>query len=174
MADLIPFFPRTAAGQAAIISALESFVSTVDELNWLTNTAINHMREWSSLAELRGLYCTRYKPRDGRQEYSSLPGFTAADSEAAYHARIAAETAAKLDQWKKEKLLAPPGKFEGFPIPSTGMKLLPKPEADPPKSVREIEADLTARRGPKRSRAEIERATAELQARIDAEKKKQA
>jgi hypothetical protein len=171
MADLIPFFPRTAAGQAAIISALESFVSTVDQLNWLTNTAINHMREWSSLAELRGLFCTRYKPRDGRQEYSSLPGFTAADSEAAYHARIAQETAANLDRWKKEKLLAPPGKFEGFPIPSTAIKLLPPP-ADPPKSIREIEADLTARRGPKRSRAEIELATQELIARIDAEKKK--
>jgi hypothetical protein len=171
MADMIPFFPRTAAAQAAIISALDSFVSTVDELNWLTNTAINHMREWSSLAELRGLFCTRYKPRDGRQEYSSLPGFTAADSEAAYHERIAQEAAANIDRWKKEKLLAPPGKFEGFPIPSTGLKLLP-PASDPPKSIREIEADLTARRGPKRTRAEIELATQELIARIEAEKKK--
>lgn len=166
MAEMIPFFPRTDAAQAMIISAIESFVSTMDELNWLTNSAINHMREWKGLPELRGMFCTRFQPRDGRRESCSLPGFTAADAEAAYLSRMAEETARNIDQWKKEKLLAPPGEMEPFTMPANAIKP-PKP-----RTLAEVEAEVKAKTGPTRSPEEIDRMARELAAEIERRKQR--
>ncbi len=178
MAEMIPFFPQSRSGQLIVIQALENFVSTDEQLAWLTDTAVNHMRKFS-LPELRGLFCTRWKPKDGIREYSTMAGFTAADLEGQYIERQAQETAALIEKWKHEKLLAPPGEVETFVLPpGAGPKLLPKPErvAAPapvdPRPLRVIEAEVLSKIGPPRSPEETARLARELAEAVERRQKK--
>lgn len=189
IAELIPFAPQSRAGQLIVIQELESFVSTDEQLAWLTQTAIRHMRKFS-LPELRGLFCTRWKPKDGVDEYSTTAGFTAADLEGQYIERQAQETVKLIEQWKSEKLLAAPGTVESFE-PGARLKLMPpKPQpipanvaaakiaaaspAQPPKDtrpLREIEAEVLSKIGPPRSPEETARLARELADAVDQRKK---
>ena len=44
---------------------------------------IDRVGEWKGPKELRGIFCTRFKPRDGIEELSQTSGFTPEDSEMA-------------------------------------------------------------------------------------------
>ena len=80
----IAYFPAGAAPQAAIMRALCAFVSGPRELGWLVDTAVNNMREWKGIAELRALYCVRFKPADGTEGSAcTIAGYTPLDCEAA-------------------------------------------------------------------------------------------
>lgn len=84
MAAVIPFFPGDSSGQLVIMREMQKFVSSAHHLRWLVDAAVGVMRKWESLPELRGLYCTRFKPADGREENCSLPGYSPEESEMAY------------------------------------------------------------------------------------------
>ncbi len=77
----IPYFPTDSGAQLAIMVQLELFVSSAHELRWLITAAVAVMRKWEGVPELRGLYCTRFKPADGKEGTCSLPGYTAEESE---------------------------------------------------------------------------------------------
>jgi hypothetical protein len=77
----IPYFPTDSGAQLAIMVQLELFVSSAHELRWLITAAVAVMRKWEGVPELRGLYCTRFKPADGKEVSCSLPGYTAEESE---------------------------------------------------------------------------------------------
>ena len=77
----IPYFPTDSGAQLAVMNQLGRFVSSGNELRWLVDAAIAVMREWKGLPELRGVYCTRFKPADGREEHCSLPGYTPDENE---------------------------------------------------------------------------------------------
>lgn len=85
----IPFFPTAEAAQLVIGKHMLKFVSGPTELRWLVDSAVNAMRKWEGIPELRGLYCTRYKPVDGVEGTCSLAGYSPADNEAAGAAEIA-------------------------------------------------------------------------------------
>jgi hypothetical protein len=93
----IPYFPKERGARLGIMRAMEKFVSGPLELRWLIDTAVGRMRGWSGVAELRGLYCTRFKPKDGIEERSTIPGFTEADSEEAYHLEACERKQRELD-----------------------------------------------------------------------------
>lgn len=79
----IPFFPAEAS--AAIMDAIAKFVDKPERLNWLVDTAVQTMRKWDGVAELRGLYCTRFKPADGIEAPClTTPGYTPEDCETAH------------------------------------------------------------------------------------------
>jgi hypothetical protein len=78
------FFPREEATQAAIMRLLAQMCPSREALLWLVSTYVNRIGKWHGPAELRGVLATRYRPSDGIEAYSSLPGFTPADSEAAW------------------------------------------------------------------------------------------
>ncbi len=82
----IPYYPTSGIAQAAIMREIAKFVDQPDRLRWLVETAVGNMREWTGVPELRGLYCTRYKPADGNEADCTTPGYTANECEAA-HAR---------------------------------------------------------------------------------------
>jgi hypothetical protein len=86
----IPFFPSEEGARIAITTQISRFVGDEKQLRWLVDAALGAMRKWEGLPELRGLFCTRFKPADGVEAYCSLPGYTANDCEAA-HALKAAE-----------------------------------------------------------------------------------
>ena len=85
----IPFFPSNDGAVLEIMRQLENMIgaeivygSTPQQrLDWLVSAAINGMRTWGGIPELRGLLCWRWKPADGIESYSSLPGYSAGDSE---------------------------------------------------------------------------------------------
>lgn len=80
----IPYFPTADAATIAIAIAIGKFVDDVYRLRWLIDTAVSSMREWKGVAEMRGLYCTRFKPADGVEANCTVAGFTPADSEMGY------------------------------------------------------------------------------------------
>lgn len=81
----IPFFPTGVGAKTAVMRSLSSFVRERHHLRWLIDAALNGMREWKGIAELRALYCTRWKPLDGVEGGScSIQGYTPADCEMAH------------------------------------------------------------------------------------------
>src|ERR1043166_7736980 len=101
MQSLIPFFPTESVAIEIIAGEIMKIVEDPEKLQWLTETACIKMPRWGSeyqsgLGELRGLYCWRYRPVDGVEGWSSLPGYRAGDSEAAHMAAIASPEAAGL------------------------------------------------------------------------------
>jgi hypothetical protein len=85
----IPFFP---AGEFAVLEIMRQLEAMIGDeviggfapqqrLDWLVTAAVNVMRRWGGISELRGILCSRWKPADGIEAYSSLPGYSPEDSE---------------------------------------------------------------------------------------------
>src|SRR5215471_7048160 len=97
---LIPYYPRE--NHADVLEEIAAFVDRQDGLEWLIHEAVGTMKRWDGIPELRGLYCTRFKPADGREADCRLPGHTPADIEsenrnALFHAeRKLIEAAAEI------------------------------------------------------------------------------
>ena len=79
--SMLRFFPQGQA-QKAIALYLEQLCGRADRLHWLVSELVNHVGEWPGPAQVRGLFCSRYRPADGIEADCSLPGYTAADGEA--------------------------------------------------------------------------------------------
>jgi hypothetical protein len=80
----LKYFPADEGAREALMKLLDRMVSTPEQLRWLVNTLIDQVGEYPGPAEIRGLFCVRYPPKDGVEVWCSLPGFTAADSERKY------------------------------------------------------------------------------------------
>lgn len=74
----IAFVPTAEEATAIILMSLGNMVATKAQLDWLTYIACNVMGKWS-LAELRGLFCTRFDPADGIRVECTIPGYTPED-----------------------------------------------------------------------------------------------
>lgn len=154
----IPFFPREEGAKFAVMRHLEKFVSGPRELRWLVDAAVGAMRKWEGVAELRGLYCTKFSPADGVESDCSLPGFTPADSEQKFFELESAETTRRIETYRKQKLLAAPG--EVFDAPE-----LPPVKSIPPARI--PAPPVTAIPGtPKRSAEETGRILRDMERRL--------
>jgi hypothetical protein len=99
----LQFFPSDVEGRAAIMRLIERMVGTVEQLQWLCMTMIDRVGTWRGPVELRGVFCTRFKPADGIEASCvDTPGFTAMDSEAAY---IASPEHQKLEGPEAQRLI---------------------------------------------------------------------
>jgi hypothetical protein len=47
-------------------------VETEEQLAWLTERALELYPRWPGIGELRALYCSRYRPKDGIEAYSEI------------------------------------------------------------------------------------------------------
>ena len=105
----IPNFPSTAEGKSLLMRFIWQMVSNEKQLHWLLDEAFPRMRRFS-LPELRGIFCTRFRPADGIEDTAmETPGFMPADIEHRAHQIEAAETDARLARWKSDlKLLGEP------------------------------------------------------------------
>jgi hypothetical protein len=139
----IPFFPKEEYAQRAIMSEIAKFADRPERVDWLASAALRSMREWRGVAELRGMYCTRFKPADGYDEYCSVPGFSANDCEAAYIEGQARETDRKMLEYKREQKLL--GEAPSEPLNVTpAIKSIGAPKVD------RTTADLRERRNRER------------------------
>jgi hypothetical protein len=69
---LMAFFPGDPDTRAALISVLMQLVETEEQLEWLVERALKLYTRWPGVGELRALYCSRFKPRDGVEAYSEI------------------------------------------------------------------------------------------------------
>jgi hypothetical protein len=120
--SVIPFFPAGEVGIDTVQKFIESMVGTTEQLKWLRDTTLNNMRKFS-LPELRGIFCTKYRPADGIEGVGmETPGFMESDLEQAYHDRESRKWEETIAEWKREKLL------EGDtsePVPLPPVKQIP-------------------------------------------------
>lgn len=78
----LAMFPSSPAAREEIMRLIERIVAEHEQLDWLVRTMIDQVGTWHGPAELRAVFCTRFRPADGVEKYSALPGFTAGDIEA--------------------------------------------------------------------------------------------
>jgi len=162
MRQVIPFFPTEELGLEFVQRSIESFVSTQEQLEWLTMTACNTMTRFS-LPEMRKLFCTRYPPADGRDELELSP-------EDVYRLQEGREYERKLAQWKQEAKLLSSGDPKPFEVPADAVKpIAPKPakQAKRGPSVAELEEQLKQQIAEgKRTAEETARLLADLEAQV--------
>ena len=61
----LEFFPTDPGARKQIMRLLDRMVSDTEQLRWLVRTMVDHVGEWHGPTELRGVFCTRYRPKDG-------------------------------------------------------------------------------------------------------------
>ena len=69
---LMAFFPGDPDTRSAMIWALLQFVETEEQLDWLVARALKLYTRWPGVGEIRALYCSRFKPKDGVESYSEI------------------------------------------------------------------------------------------------------
>jgi hypothetical protein len=80
--SMLKYFPGSDIAQQAIMQLLERMVGTREQLSWLVRTMIDRVGEWQGPSEMRGLFCTQFKPADGEESNCTLAGYSPADLEA--------------------------------------------------------------------------------------------
>jgi hypothetical protein len=64
--SLIKQFPSGEDQQQALAEYIVKFAETDEQLDWLGERAVDLCREWPGAIELRGIFCSRFKPKDGK------------------------------------------------------------------------------------------------------------
>lgn len=67
---LMAFFPGDPDIRAALVSVFMEMVDTDEQAAWLAARALQLYSRWPGVAEIRALYCSRWKPKDGVETYS--------------------------------------------------------------------------------------------------------
>jgi hypothetical protein len=81
---MLAYYPSDPGTQGAIMTLLAGMCQSREALDWLVNQMVNRVGAWKGPAELRGVLCSRFKPADGVEADSSIPGLRPADSEQLY------------------------------------------------------------------------------------------
>lgn len=74
---MLRYFPSDAGARAGIMGVLARMVETVEGLQWLVRTMVDEVGEWQGPKELRGVYCTRFRPADGIEAWCAQGKFSA-------------------------------------------------------------------------------------------------
>ena len=69
---LMAYFPADADVRGALVDIILEMVETQEQCDWLVARALKLYAKWPGVAELRALFCSRWKPRDGIETYSSI------------------------------------------------------------------------------------------------------
>lgn len=72
----LSFFPSDKDARTEVMRLLSRMVSEREELDWLIQTMIDKVGRWHGPMELRGVFCTRYKPADGIEASCSVGEFS--------------------------------------------------------------------------------------------------
>lgn len=117
----IPFFPEDEQVRAVIAGQIAKFVATKEQLDWLVAAAIESIDDWQrhgGLPELRGIFCTRFDPADGRTTTAIYAtGFREADLIARHQKQVIAENEQKQLAYREEARQLGE-KLDPFPLPA--------------------------------------------------------
>ena len=67
---LMAYFPGDCDTRASLVWVLLRLVETEEQLDWLVERALQLYARWPGVGEIRALYCSRFRPRDGAETYS--------------------------------------------------------------------------------------------------------
>lgn len=63
--SILRFFPKEARERAQVIGILHRMCNNQRELYWLLDRALIAWNDWPGPRDLRALFCTKFRPRDG-------------------------------------------------------------------------------------------------------------
>jgi len=72
--SLMKFFPNTPGMVNALSTALAQFCADDEKLTWLAKRIVALYAEWPGIREVRAVYCSKFKPLDGINAYSTIYG----------------------------------------------------------------------------------------------------
>jgi hypothetical protein len=62
------FFPGERDARTAIMRIIDAMATTAEQVDWLAAEMITRFNEWPGPQALRALFCTRFRPADGKEE----------------------------------------------------------------------------------------------------------
>ena len=139
----LEFFPTDPGARKQIMRLLDRMVSDTEQLRWLVRTMVDHVGEWHGPTELRGVFCTRFAPKDGVDAVCvKTYGFRGCDMEerAIEAASEAKRIAPNLGLIRALLPEAPSATFSSALVPAHA-KGSPSP-TERRKTLRELEAEL--------------------------------
>lgn len=68
----MPFFPSEPLVKMAVLNELPQIVQTDAQLLWLIRRVTQLYNAWPGTSEIRAVYCSKYRPLDGIEVYSSV------------------------------------------------------------------------------------------------------
>jgi hypothetical protein len=66
---LLKFFPSDPRAQTQLLALVCQMIESEEQAEWLVRIALNTWNEWEGPRELRALFCTKYRPRDGVEAF---------------------------------------------------------------------------------------------------------
>lgn len=75
-------YPPSPEARESIAALLIRMVPSLEALIWLRRTMVDRVGEWKGPMELRAVLCTHFRPLDGIEASSTIPGFRPEDGEA--------------------------------------------------------------------------------------------
>ena len=69
---LMKFFPADEDTCLALCTDLSEMAESEDQVEWLVRRIRNLYSEWPGIHELRACFCSRFKPKDGINAYSTM------------------------------------------------------------------------------------------------------
>lgn len=76
------YFPSDSGARAAIGLLLARICPNREALDWLVGEFVDRVGEWRGPVELRAVLCWHYRPADGIEATSQIPGYRPEDGEA--------------------------------------------------------------------------------------------
>lgn len=61
----LKFFPQEAQARAALMELLDRMVESPTQLEWLVMTLIDRVGTYDGPDQIRAVFCTRFRPKDG-------------------------------------------------------------------------------------------------------------
>ena len=68
----IPFFPAEETARLALVDTLGEMAENEDQVRWLVRRMRNLYSQWPGEREMRACFCSRYRPKDGLNAYSTV------------------------------------------------------------------------------------------------------
>ncbi len=72
---MLSFFPTEPFARAAVVALVCGMAEDNSQVDWLVRRCNNIWSKWEGPSELRSVFCSKFRPRDGVEAYSLLPQF---------------------------------------------------------------------------------------------------
>jgi hypothetical protein len=72
---MLSFFPTEQNARAGVVALVCEMAETNDQVGWLVRRCLQLWSKWEGPAELRAVFCSKFRPRDGVDCYSQLEQF---------------------------------------------------------------------------------------------------
>lgn len=65
---MLQYFPGESGARTAIMRIIDAMATTTEQVDWLEEEMIRRFNDWPGPQALRSLFCTRFRPADGKEE----------------------------------------------------------------------------------------------------------